>query len=163
MPYGIAAATRAIPDSPAARVLEEVAASEQACLVVIGSSDFGPVSRVLIGTVGERLLRGSPCAVAVAPAGFGNRPARSLKRIGVCWDGSREAHEARDLGIELARASGADLRLYTAIQPVSFGQPPYPVSTCRTRSRSGKRPSTGSAKHAERSRTTSRQRSGRDR
>ena len=75
VPYGIAAATRAIPDSPAARVLEEVAASEQACLIVMGSSDFGPVSRVLIGSVGERLLRSSPCAVAVAPAGFHKRPA----------------------------------------------------------------------------------------
>ncbi len=126
VPYGIAVATRAIPDSPAARVLEEVAASEQADLIVIGSSDFGPLSRVLIGSVGERLLRGSPCAVAVAPAGFSNRPARSLKQIGVCWDGSREAREARDLAVQLARASGGELRLYTAIQSVPFAQPPYP-------------------------------------
>lgn len=126
VPYGIAVATRAIPDSPAARVLEEVAASEQADLIVIGSSDFGPLSRVLIGSVGERLLRGSPCAVAVAPAGFTNRPARSPKQIGVCWDGSREAREARDLAVQLARASGSELRLYTAIQSVPFAQPPYP-------------------------------------
>ncbi len=121
VPYGIAATTRAVPSSPVDTVLEELAVSEQADLVVIGSSDFGPLSRVLIGTVGDRLMRGAPCAVAIAPAGFGKRPSRPLKRIGVCWDGSREAHEARDLGIELARASGAVLRLYAAI--VSDEQP----------------------------------------
>ena len=88
VPYGFAVATRAIPDSPAATVLRQLAERERAVLIVIGSSDFGLLSRVLIGTVGERLLRGAPCAVAVAPAGFRDRGTGPLKRIGVCWDGS---------------------------------------------------------------------------
>jgi nucleotide-binding universal stress UspA family protein len=126
VPYGIAATTLAIPDSPVATVLERLAETEQADLVVIGSSDFGPLSRVLIGSVGGRLLRGAPCAVAIAPAGFAKRTAGPVLQVGVCWDGSPEAHEARDLAVGLARLSNAELHLYTAIQPVPFAQPPYP-------------------------------------
>jgi nucleotide-binding universal stress UspA family protein len=128
VPYGIAAATRAVADGPAARVLEALAEREHADLIVVGSSEGGAVSRVLIGSVGERLLRGAPCAVAVAPRGLRRRDPRSVNQVGVCWDGSAEAQEALHLAIELAREAGADLRLYSAINPLVVAFPMGPVA-----------------------------------
>jgi nucleotide-binding universal stress UspA family protein len=128
VPYGVAAVARAIPDSSAARVLEQLAEEEHADLIVVGSTESGHISRVLIGSVGERLLRGAPCAVAVAPIDLRKRAPRTLKQIGVCWDGSAEAEEALELAIELARAGGADLRLYSAINPLPVVSPMGPVS-----------------------------------
>jgi nucleotide-binding universal stress UspA family protein len=39
-------------------------------MLVLGSSRRDRLGRVLPGAVTDRLLRGAPCAVAVAPKGF---------------------------------------------------------------------------------------------
>lgn len=128
VPYGVAAVARAIPDSSAAHVLEQLAERERADLIVVGSTNAGHVSRVLIGSVGERLLRGAPCAVAVAPIDLRKRAPRPIKQIGVCWDASAEAEDALARAIELAREARADLRLYSAINRLPMVSPMGPVS-----------------------------------
>ncbi len=89
----------------------------QADLIVVGSSQQTALGRVLAGSVGERVLQGAPCAVAVAPTGFRDQDTE-LKRVTVGWDGGPEAEIALNTAVELARAAGASLRVLTVVEPV---------------------------------------------
>lgn len=131
----LAQATRAemfIATAPAREAggLAQLARSEGADLIVLGSTHRGSIGRVLPGATVDRLLGEAPCAVAIAPSGFG-RPADGslgwrplsgdvedvgMRVIGVGFDGSAAAHEALDLAAELAVDNGAALRVY-AIAP----------------------------------------------
>lgn len=91
--------------------LKEIAAAENADLIVLGSTDGGP----LLGTFGERVLNDAPCAVAIAPFGLADAEFR-LRRIAIAYDGSKEAGVALDLAIELARRSGAPLLILGAVE-----------------------------------------------
>src|SRR5688572_15324143 len=57
-------------DRSPARGLYNLAGERGAALIVVGSTHRGPVGRVLRGSVGDNLLNGAPCAVAVAPRGY---------------------------------------------------------------------------------------------
>jgi nucleotide-binding universal stress UspA family protein len=99
-------------DSPA-RGLHQLAETESATLVVVGSTHTGRLGRVRPGSTGERLLRGSPCAVAVAPHGYRTEREHPLGRIGAAWDGGPECAAALAAAIGAARAFGASLELVT--------------------------------------------------
>ncbi len=112
----------------AAQGLHELAESEQAGALVVGSSHRGPIGRVLAGSVAERLLHGSPCPVAVAPAGLRERSDPRLGVIGCGFDGSRESWLALRHAEFLARGAGAHLRLLTVHEAeLIFGVDPAPV------------------------------------
>jgi nucleotide-binding universal stress UspA family protein len=100
------AETRAIaaPSVPAG--LHELAEAEHADAIVIGSSHHGPLGRTLAGSVGVSLMHGAPCAIAVAPRGFGDRPA-VLSKLAVAFDGSPEAWAALETGIGIAERCDA--------------------------------------------------------
>jgi len=98
-----------------ARALQEYAAREGAALIVIGSSHRGGVGRVLAGTTAERLLHGAPCPVAVAPHGYGERDAGPLETIAVAYRDSAEARAALAGATEIARATGARLRVVEVV------------------------------------------------
>jgi nucleotide-binding universal stress UspA family protein len=66
--------------------------------------------------------------VAIAPRGYAEHPAASLHRIGVAFDGSEESRHAMDAGRELARSSGARVRVITVFEHVAFGA----LATLRT-------------------------------
>lgn len=99
----------------AARALHEYAGAENADLIVVGSSHRGGLGRVLPGSVAESLLRGAPCAVAVAPRGYAERDRSPLGLVGVAFDGSEEARLALVAAQRLAAALGARLRVITAV------------------------------------------------
>ncbi len=101
-------------DSPAEELIS-AALEHDASAIVIGSSHRGSFGRVLPGTVGSRLLRGSPCSLILAPAGFARDLRNEIKSIGVAYDGSREAKLALGEGIAVARAFGARLRLLAVL------------------------------------------------
>lgn len=103
----------------AARALYEYARDQEADLIVVGSTHRGRLGRVLPGSVGESLLRGSPCAVAIAPRGFADGAHPPLGLIGVGWDGSREAEIALAEAERLAAATGAGMRLITVVPELS--------------------------------------------
>jgi nucleotide-binding universal stress UspA family protein len=65
-----AAERRAVPSPSAARGLHQLAEDEDAVLIVVGSSHRGSPGRVEPGSLSQRLIHGSPCAVAVAPVGY---------------------------------------------------------------------------------------------
>ena len=106
------------------RAIYELAVEEEENpteLIVLGSTRRGPVGRVLLGTLGDSLVSGAPCAVAVAPRGYAGRD-RGLKRIGVAIDGSAESWRALSAGSALATSLGVPLKLLSAVDP-----PPYVV------------------------------------
>ena len=115
------ATAEVVPGTFAARELQRVTERPETGLIVVGSTTRGPLGRLLVGGVGERLLSGAACPVAIAPRGYADAPASGLTRIGVGVDGSDEARLALDAALALARAAGAELRVITAFQRVAFG------------------------------------------
>lgn len=91
--------------------LQEFAEKDSAALIVVGSSHRGTLGRVLAGTVGTRLLHGSPCPVAVAPRGYGDSRPAEMVRIGVAYDGSAESRLALEWAEDLAERTRATLNL----------------------------------------------------
>jgi nucleotide-binding universal stress UspA family protein len=96
-----------------AEALYELAAELDAAAVVVGSSHRGHLGRISPGSVAEALLSGSPCPVAIAPAGFAERAAHTLARVGVAYDESEEATRA------LASAEGLAVRLHASLTVVA--------------------------------------------
>jgi nucleotide-binding universal stress UspA family protein len=115
---------RVIPGNFAARELQRVTEEPDTGLVVVGSTTRGPVGRLLVGGVGERLLTGAACPVAVAPRGYSEQPVSRLRRIGVGLDGSPEARCALDAAVALARTCGARIRVITVFARLAFGAAP---------------------------------------
>ncbi len=103
--------------SSAARGLHDAAVSERADLIVVGSSHHGPVGRVLLGSVGERLLNGAPCAVAIAPRSHAVRQRRDIRLIAAAFGASSEAQLALGAAHDLALRTGAALHVLMVIEP----------------------------------------------
>lgn len=118
------AAARVIPGNFAARELQRVTEEPETGLIVVGSTTRGPIGRLLVGGVGERLLAGGACPVAIAPHGYAQREATPLGRIGVGLDGSPEARFALDAAVALATACGARIRVTTVFAQLAFGAAP---------------------------------------
>lgn len=96
------------PSSWPIRALHELAAYEQAQLIVVGAAREGASGRLKVSLM-ERMVHGAPCAVAVAPPAYAD--SHALKRIGVGFSSSSEGRAAIRLARELAGASGASLRV----------------------------------------------------
>jgi nucleotide-binding universal stress UspA family protein len=111
-------AMRELRDSDAVGGLKDLAAREQADLIVIGSTHRGKLGRVVPGSVGERLLVGSPCPVAVAPRGYASREHFGLGLIGVAYDGSLESRVALQYALALARQLDSTLRVITIVPDI---------------------------------------------
>lgn len=118
------AEARVIAGNFAARELQRVTEEPETGLIVVGSTTRGPVGRLLIGGVGERLLTGGACPVAITPHGYSARAASGLRCIGVGLDGSREARLALDAAVALATACVARLRVITVFTRLAFGGTP---------------------------------------
>src|SRR5450759_2222800 len=83
--FGSAIEVRSIADVSASRALHELAETEAADLIVVGSTSRGRVGQTLPGATGERLLHGSPCPVAVAPLGYRDNAPERLARVGAAY------------------------------------------------------------------------------
>jgi nucleotide-binding universal stress UspA family protein len=115
------AETRAIACRSGARALHEVADSERAELIVIGSSHRGPVGRTFVAGVGESLMHGAPCALTIAPRGYAERDRLRCERLAVAFDGSPESWSALETAIALAERLGGDLTILTVADYLSYG------------------------------------------
>jgi nucleotide-binding universal stress UspA family protein len=109
--------------------LEEFAARESADVIVIGSTHRGALSRVVPGTVADRLLEGSQCPLLVAPHGYAGREHVGLGTIGVGFDGSDGAARALRVAEGLAKALGCELRLISAVP--AYEDVPDPLRATR--------------------------------
>ena len=52
---------------PAAREIDQYAASHGADLIVVGTHGYGPVRRLVLGSVADRVVRMAPCPVLTVP------------------------------------------------------------------------------------------------
>ncbi len=111
-----------VPSASPARGLHRLAEELEADLIVVGSSQHGGLGRAVAGTTAQRLLHGSPCAVAVTPNGYRDTGER-LRVLAVGYDGSPEAEEALEAATELARQADATLRILSNYEPQGFGAP----------------------------------------
>lgn len=135
-----------LPDSPALadvayhwssaswpiHALHSMASYEDAELIVIGAARQGVAAHLHVSLM-ERLVHGAPCVVLVAPAGYADRDAGVLRRVGVGFTDSTESRIALRLGYELAGIFGGELGVFAAswIGPVirSYAAMAVPVST----------------------------------
>ena len=101
--------------------LQEEARRIGAETIVIGSTHRGSLGRIVPGSVAERLLHGAPCAVTVAPVGYGEVGASSIRMIAVAFDGSDESRGAADEAVRLAQAARAGLKLISVVPRAQFG------------------------------------------
>jgi nucleotide-binding universal stress UspA family protein len=99
-----------------ARGLHDTAEHTHADLIVVGSAHRGRIGQVLAGSVGVSLLHGSPGAVAIAPLGYRTHAGEALGGVAVGFDGSAEAGLALMDAMELARATGAKLKLISVAE-----------------------------------------------
>jgi len=121
---GVRAEWRAVPCASVARGLKSVAEAEGALALVVGPSHHGAAGRLVPGSVGERLLRGAPCPVAVAPRGYWGEAYRRVQSIGVGYVSSPEGREALIAAIGIARCTGASVRALSVVEP-----PPVTLAT----------------------------------
>jgi nucleotide-binding universal stress UspA family protein len=106
------------------RGLRELAEDQEADLLVVGSSRRGIIGRVFLGDDTTRALNGAPCAVAIAPQGYGADGVPPL-RIGVGYDGSPESEQAIDAAKGLAAAHGSRVKALAVVsmQSIPYGEP----------------------------------------
>ena len=86
----------------ASRALHVVAEDLDAGLIVVGSTQRGPLGRIVPGGHTEQTIHGAPCPVAVAPHGYA-LPEGPMTRIGVAFHDTPEGHEALTGAAALAR------------------------------------------------------------
>jgi nucleotide-binding universal stress UspA family protein len=103
--------------------LHELADARDSALVVVGSTNRGPIGRVLPGSTGERLLHGATCPVALVPRGYRTHLDDGIRTIGVGYDASDESRSALDAACELARRLGASIRVIRVFDATEVGTP----------------------------------------
>ena len=113
--------TVAVARPSASEALHEFADTEDAKMVVIGSSHRGPVGCTLTGSVGESLLHGAPCAITIAPRGYADRGQAPLLRIAVAFDGSPESWTALETGIGIAERCHGRLSVISVADYPTYG------------------------------------------
>ncbi|MGX6605286.1 universal stress protein [Micromonosporaceae bacterium Da 78-11] len=105
---------RMVASSSAAHGLHDLAEHTRASVIAVGSGRNGPRQRLFAGSTAERLLAGSVCPIAVAPAGMTTLPG-TLGLIGVAYVDTPDGRAALDEAARLARRTGTPLRLYTVV------------------------------------------------
>ena len=116
IPPGVHVRQRAPVAPSPARGLTELAETEDADLIVIGSSSHGEAGRIRLERTAGRLLQGAPCAVAIAPGDL--RETDDFRHVGIAFDGSPEASAALDAGYRIAARRGAAVTLLWALSPI---------------------------------------------
>jgi len=102
--FGATTETRIVHNASTSDGLKELAATEDAELVVFGSAYRTPIGRVVPQQTTEIMLDNGPVAVAIAPAGYRARPIRTIGLLA-----SLDNSAAIDTAHSLARAFGANV------------------------------------------------------
>ncbi|MFI5891532.1 universal stress protein [Actinoplanes sp. NPDC051513] len=119
---GSPAEYRSVASSSAAHGLHDLAEEVGASLIVVGSGKDAPRERLYPGSTAERLLSGSICPIAVAPAELSPAPG-SLGVIGVAYVDTPDGRAALAEAARLAARTGARLRLYTVVATGDAAKP----------------------------------------
>jgi nucleotide-binding universal stress UspA family protein len=112
---------RMVASSSAAHGLHDLAEELAAAAIVVGSGRAAPKQRLFAGSTAERLLAGSVCPIAVAPAEM--EPPGALGRIGVAYIDTPDGRAALDEAARLARRTATPIRLYTVVVAADAAKP----------------------------------------
>jgi nucleotide-binding universal stress UspA family protein len=99
----------------AAEGLHQLAEEEDAALVAVGGTHRGAIGKLVIGSVGEKLLHGSPSPVLTVPATTPDAPVES---IAVAFDLREESRGALLAAKDLADRLGARLVVLSVHEPM---------------------------------------------
>jgi nucleotide-binding universal stress UspA family protein len=111
-------AARVVDGRPAPTIIQ-TAASWNADLILTGSSGRGALSRALLGSVSDEVVRSAPCPVLVA-----KRWVASLQRVLAATDGSQHAEAALRLLAKLPVPATAEVRVCVVSEAP---RPPIPL------------------------------------
>ena len=103
---------------PPAEALAELAESADVTMTVVGHRGRNLATRLLIGSVADRLVQLSPKPVLVNRGQWSMETEEVMKRIVVGIDGSEQGWSALAKAAELARATGAGLQIAHVSAPV---------------------------------------------
>lgn len=115
----LATSTVVVCDRSPGRALHDLALSEHADLIVVGAGHRRNLTRVLLGDDALGTLHRSPCAVAIAPSGYRQRP-DGWTTIGVGDDGSVLGRRALEVASELSHAHHTAVRALSIVGPESL-------------------------------------------
>jgi nucleotide-binding universal stress UspA family protein len=110
------------------QALRRIAEQRDAPIVVLGPTHHRAIARTLRGTA-RRLLTETACPVAVAPAGYADRPGAPLLDVGVGFEPTPEGFEALTTAHRLAARAGGTLRALGVALPLS----PFAIDDLRDR------------------------------
>jgi nucleotide-binding universal stress UspA family protein len=113
--------TRTLACRSAAEAVTELAERRRASVIVIGSAHHGSVGRTLLGSTGQSLVPGAPCAIAIAPRNYADRDGPRLLRVGVAFDGSAESWAALETGIGITERVHGELVLIAVADYPNYG------------------------------------------
>jgi nucleotide-binding universal stress UspA family protein len=71
---------KALVGAPIAGAIAEYAATNHADLIVVGTQGYGPLKRLLLGSVSDQLLRCAPCPVLTVPPGSSHVEAGAMAK-----------------------------------------------------------------------------------
>ena len=114
---------RSVASSSASHGLHDLAEELGAQTIVVGSGKSAPPRRLFAGSTAERLLAGSVCPIAVAPAAMATPPG-SVGRIGVAYIDTPDGRAALETAAALAARTGSPVRLYTVLPDNDQTLPP---------------------------------------
>jgi nucleotide-binding universal stress UspA family protein len=123
VPADITAAYQVVPARSTSSGLIEHAERHAASVLVIGSSGSGPLGRVSLGGVADRVLHSSPVPVALVPRGYRCGPAAVVDRVTAAYGATPDADDL------VIGAAGLAARAGVAFRVASFAVRPGPVLT----------------------------------
>jgi len=109
--------TRAFGGGSTAAIFTTLAEREEFDAMVVGSSHWGPIGQVLIGSTTKSLLNGASCEVFVAPKGYSQESHSDFHVIAVGYDGTPESKTALQRAEALASRSNATIKVMTVVEP----------------------------------------------
>jgi nucleotide-binding universal stress UspA family protein len=116
----------AIRDRSVAHGLHDLAAQRGIDLLVLGSCHRSLLGRTLLGDDARAVLRRAPCAVAIAPRGYGAAGScPALRRIGVGCDATVPSGAAMRVAHALAAGHRATIKAMSVVslQTIPYGDP----------------------------------------
>jgi nucleotide-binding universal stress UspA family protein len=118
--------TEVILGNPRSAIVKS-AASWKADFVMLGSSDPGPVTRLLLGSTAHSVLRRAPCSVEIVrPPATGEEPPGEGMKILVATDGSECSVMALDSVASRPWPKGSEVKVLSVPEPfVPIGVFPY--------------------------------------
>ena len=108
----------AVCDDSIPRGLLSFAERERAAAIVVGCPERTGSGHIEAGTVAQRLLHGSPCAVALAPRDYASDRGEAFSQIVVGYTDSDEARSAVRTAAGIGRACGATVRVVSVVGKV---------------------------------------------